>query len=148
MPSGILFAVGLFIFAFTPSTGPVGPIVGLVIVFTSIFNLYLAVFSVLADTYTTYASSALAAQSLCRNVAGAVFPLFTTYVCSNSLNSRLRIRSYMYSRLGTEYASMLAALLAISMAVIPFLLFFYGPRIRARSRFAREMARIEGTAKS
>ena len=42
-----------------------------------IFSIYLAVFNYLADTYHRYASSALAAQSFCRNMLGGVFPLVT-----------------------------------------------------------------------
>lgn len=42
-----------------------------------IYAVYLAAFNYLADVYHRYASSALAAQSCCRNLMGAVFPLVT-----------------------------------------------------------------------
>lgn len=42
-----------------------------------IYAVYLATFNYLADVYHKYASSALAAQSFCRNMMGAVFPLVT-----------------------------------------------------------------------
>jgi len=74
-------------------------------------------FAPLADIYTLYASSALSGQSLCRNIAGCVFPLFTTQ---------------MYSRLGYQWASFLAACLGFTLSIVPFILFAYGPQIRAR----------------
>lgn len=43
-----------------------------------IYSIYLATFNYLADTYHRYSSSALAAQSFCRNMLGGVFPLVTT----------------------------------------------------------------------
>lgn len=43
-----------------------------------IFAIYLAVFNYLADCYHRYASSAIAAQSFCRNLIGGTFPLFTS----------------------------------------------------------------------
>lgn len=46
-----------------------------------IFSVYLAVFNYLADCYGPYASSAIAAQSFCRNMMGGTFPLFTEQVC-------------------------------------------------------------------
>ncbi len=41
-----------------------------------VFSVYLAVFNYLSDIYMIYASSALAAQSFCRNMAAGVFPIF------------------------------------------------------------------------
>ena len=74
MAGGLLLPIGIFIFAFTQGrTGPATPIVGLVLLFTGIFTIYLAVFNYLADCYTIYASSALAGQSLFRNLAGFGF---------------------------------------------------------------------------
>lgn len=45
-----------------------GPIVGIVVLMTSVYHVYLAVFNYLSDAYLIYASSALAAQSFCRNM--------------------------------------------------------------------------------
>lgn len=119
-----LLAIGLLIFAFAsnPSTSSAaGPIFGLTIAFVGVFCLYLAVFNYMADCYGIYASSALAGQSLSRNVAGFAFPLFTPA---------------MYAQLSVQWASFLAAMLALVLGLIPFVLFFYGPQIRQRSKFA------------
>ena len=89
-----------------------------------IFSIYLAVFNYLADTYHRYASSALAAQSFCRNIMGGVFPLFT----------RQMFMAMTYQGAGS-FLGGVGALLTI----VPWVLVFYGPRIRARSKFASEI---------
>ena len=49
----------------------------------------------------------------------------------------------MYNNLGFNWASTLLGLIAALLAPIPIVLFFYGPTIRARSRFARKLAAAE-----
>jgi hypothetical protein len=90
--------------------------------------IYLAVFSYLTDSYTLYSSSVLAAMSMVRNIVGAVFPLFT---------------SAMYSRLGIQGAGGLVAGLATLLGATPVVLFVYGERARARSPFAKQLAKAE-----
>ncbi|KAI5477994.1 Major Facilitator Superfamily protein [Pseudohyphozyma bogoriensis] len=126
---GLVLPAGLFIFAFSQGRGHwMGPIIGLLLAFLGIFTIYLATFNYLADCYTIYASSALSGQSLCRNMAGCVFPLFTFQ---------------MYQRLGYQWASFLSGALALVLASTPFLLLAYGPKIRARSKFAKELERLK-----
>ncbi|KAF8517911.1 MFS polyamine transporter [Hysterangium stoloniferum] len=128
MAAAILFPIGCFIYAWTaqPSIRSwVGPMFGIFIFITALFSMYLAVFSYLADAYGIYASSALAGQSLCRNIMGAAFPLFT---------------NQMYTRLSFPWASTLFGCLAAFLAVVPFILFMHGPKIRGRSRFASKLA--------
>lgn len=74
------------------------------------------------------ASSALSAMSFVRNCVGAVFPLFT---------------QSMYDRLGIQGATGLTAGLGTLLSVTPFILFIYGAKLRARSPFAKELARLE-----
>ena len=81
-------------------------------------------FNYLADTYHRYASSALAAQSFCRNILGGIFPLVT---------------AQMYNKLGYGPASSLLGGIGTLLTVVPWILVFYGPRIRARSKFASEI---------
>ncbi|KAK3346610.1 major facilitator superfamily domain-containing protein [Lasiosphaeria hispida] len=123
--SSVLFPIGIFIFGFTsnPDIHPVVPAFGLVLVTTGITTIYLAVFNYFADTYNKYASSALAAQSLCRNVVGGSFPLVT---------------ALMFDNLGeVKVGGMLGAIAAV-LTVVPWVLVFYGERIRARSPFATQ----------
>ena len=124
MIGSVLIPFGLFVFAWTnyPSihwivciifTAPFG--FGMVLVFLSIMNY-------LIDSYTIYAASVLAANSVLRSTFGAVFPLFTTY---------------MYQDLGIHWASSVPAFLALACVPFPFLFFKYGPAIRRKCKFAK-----------
>ncbi|BGP36379.1 hypothetical protein JCM10450v2_000279 [Rhodotorula kratochvilovae] len=129
---GLVFPAGAFILAFSQGRGHwMGPVVGLTLIFSGVYTVYLAVFSYLADCYTIYASSALSGQSLCRNLAAFAFPLFTTQ---------------MYENMGYQWASFLAGCIALALAATPWVLFRFGPKIRQRSKFAKELARMRGEA--
>lgn len=121
----IAVPIGLFWFAWTtfPSVHWVVPIIasapfgfGMVLVFLSIMNY-------LIDSYTIYAASVLAANSVLRSLFGAAFPLFT---------------SQMYANLGTQWASSVPAFLALACVPFPFLFYKYGPAIRKKCKFAAE----------
>lgn len=94
-----------------------------------IFSIYLAVFLYLADAYHKYASSALAAQSFCRNLLGGVFPLFTPQ---------------MFRGLTFQGAGSLLGGLAAALTVVPWVLLLWGPRIRAKSKFASALIKDGG----
>ncbi|BGO94746.1 hypothetical protein NBRC10512_007307 [Rhodotorula toruloides] len=127
---GIFVPLGAFIFCFTsyPQCHWIGSAIGIVILYIGMYLTYLTAFSYLADAYALYASSALSAMSFVRNCVGAVFPLFT---------------QSMYDRLGIQGATGLTAGLGTLLSVTPFILFIYGARLRARSPFAKELARRE-----
>ncbi|GMF67626.1 unnamed protein product [Aspergillus oryzae] len=125
MVASLAIPIGLFWFAWTnyPSIhwmacvaagAPFG--FGMVLVFLSILTY-------LIDTYTIFAASVLAANSVLRSIFGAVFPLFTTY---------------MYSDLGIHWASTIPAFLALACVPFPFLFYIYGPKIRLRCKYAAE----------
>ena len=82
-------------------------------------------FNYLADAYGRYASSAIAGQSLCRNLLGGAFPLFA---------------EQFYRNVGTGRASSILGALAVGLTGVPWVLAVFGPRVRARSRFASELA--------
>ena len=121
-----LLPIGLFWFGWTqfPSIPWIVPTLGIGCATMGIYSIYLATFNYLADTYHRYASSALAAQSFCRNVLGGIFPLVT---------------AAMFNRLTFQGASSLLGGIGALLTVVPWVLVFYGPRIRARSRFASEI---------
>lgn len=125
--------IGLFWFAWTnsPSILWLSPIAagvpfgfGMVVIFMSITNY-------LIDSYTIFAASALAANSVLRSLFGFAFPLFTTN---------------MYENLGIHWASCVPAFLALACLPAPLLLIKYGARIRAKCVYAAEaeaaMARL------
>ncbi|KAI1372288.1 MFS general substrate transporter [Hypoxylon crocopeplum] len=123
----IFLPIGLFWFAWTNSPSlhwmisiaagvPFG--FGMVLVFLSVMNY-------LIDSYTIFAASVLAANSVLRSLFGAAFPLFTTY---------------MYRDLGIHWASSIPAFLALACVPFPFLFYKYGPAIRERCKFAAQSA--------
>ncbi|ODV84468.1 hypothetical protein CANARDRAFT_29018 [[Candida] arabinofermentans NRRL YB-2248] len=115
--------VGLFSFAWSsyPSISWAGPCFsGLACGFG--FNmLYNPANNYIVDSYQHYAASALAAKTFVRSIWGASVPLFTIQ---------------MYHRLGYEWASSLMAFIALACCAIPFGFFFYGARIRQKSKYA------------
>lgn len=122
---GLAIPIGLFWFAWTNSpsiawivcvlaTAPFG--FGMVLVFLGIMNY-------LIDSYTIYAASVLAANSIIRSCFGAVFPLFTTY---------------MYRNLGIHWALCIPAFLSLACVPFPFIFYRYGPVIRQKCKYSAE----------
>ena len=95
--------------------------IAIAIILMGMFSIYLSSMSYLADCYGPFASSSLAAISLVRNMTGGIIIMV--------------IRQW-YDGMGFNYASLLVALIATLLAVIPFVLFFYGEKIRSRSKFS------------
>ncbi|TFK90830.1 MFS general substrate transporter [Polyporus arcularius HHB13444] len=124
--AAVLFPAGMFIYAWCtfPSVPWIGMAMGIFVIMTSLFNIYVAVFTYLADCYGVFASSALAGQSLSRNLMGAIFPLFS---------------EQMFSKLTYHWGNTLFACIATLMIPIPFALYWKGPAIRARSKFASQV---------
>ncbi|KAJ3715091.1 major facilitator superfamily domain-containing protein [Lentinula raphanica] len=122
--AAILVPCGMFIYAWSTFTDVpwIALTIGITIFVHGTFIIYLAVFTYLADCYGPFASSALAGQSLCRNIAATAFPLFT---------------QQMYAEMSYKWANTMFGCIACLLMPIPFILFFYGPRIRARSKFSR-----------
>ncbi|OJJ89239.1 MFS transporter [Aspergillus glaucus CBS 516.65] len=81
----ILMPIGLFWFGWTSySSVPwIVPTLALGCATMGIFSIYLATFNYLADTYHRYASSAIAAQSFCRNILAGIFPLVANFMFTN-----------------------------------------------------------------
>jgi len=133
--AGVTFPIGMLIYAWCsyPQVPWIALVIGLVIFMWAAFTIYLAVFTYLADCYGPFASSASAGQSLLRNLMGMAFPLFT---------------QQMFAALTYKWANTIFACIAILMIPIPFVLFFYGPKIRARSKFASQLIKkgTEGQA--
>ncbi|OCH96367.1 MFS general substrate transporter [Obba rivulosa] len=124
--AAVLFPTGMFIFAWsTFSNVPwIVLCIGMTIFIWALFVIYVAVFTYLADCYGPFASSALAGQSLVRNLAAMAFPLF----CQQ-----------MFARLTYHWGNSIFGFIAVAMIPIPFVLFFKGPAIRARSKFASQV---------
>lgn len=121
-----LLPIGCFWFGWTcfPSIPWIVPTLGLGCATMGIYSIYLAVFNYLADTYHRYASSALAAQSFCRNILAGCFPLFTRQ---------------MFTTMTFQGAGSFLGGFSALLTIVPWVLVFYGPKIRARSKFASEI---------
>ncbi|GAA5885304.1 hypothetical protein JCM6882_009560 [Rhodosporidiobolus microsporus] len=128
---GILFSVGAFCFAWTAREWIhwIVPCIFIVMFNMGIYTIYLATYLYLGDVYDKYSSSAQASQGLLRNVLGATFPFFGIA---------------MYDKLTFPWASTLVGFIAGAFAIVPWVLIFYGERIRARSKVAIRMEQQEG----
>jgi hypothetical protein len=75
-----LMPIGLFWFGWASFRAIhwIVPTMGVACATMGIFSIFLAVFNYLTDTYHCYASSALAAQSFCRNMLAGAIPLVTS----------------------------------------------------------------------
>lgn len=119
-----LLPVGLFLTAFTSYPGSIPwivPLLGPAIFGLGFFFVLFGILTYLTDSYGGYSASALGAAILIRNILGAIFPLFT---------------SYMFKNLGNHWATALLAFL--SLPLIPITWFFYarGKKLRQASPFA------------
>ncbi|KAF3065767.1 putative drug/proton antiporter YHK8 [Daldinia childiae] len=121
--TSVLLPAGLYLFGFAsqPSIHWMVPTFSIFLATMGIFYVYLATFNYLADVYQAYASSALAAQSFCRNVLGGIFPLVTGLLIRN---------------LGEDAMGGLLGGIATVLTIVPWALVLFGSRIRARSSFA------------
>lgn len=120
--TALLLPAGLFGAFLSPSrTYDYSIAIGIGFANWGIYSVYLATFNYLADTYHIYASSALAAQSFCRNVIGGAFPLLT---------------GILFTNLGLRNAGILLGSIALFLSAVPWVLVFFGEKIRAKSSFA------------
>lgn len=123
----ILLPVGLFWFAWTngPEIHWIVPIIASGFFAGGLVMVFLSLMGYLIDSYTIFAASVLAANSVLRSLFGAAFPLFTTY---------------MYADLGIHWASTIPAFLALACVPFPFIFWKYGHLVRARCKYAAEAA--------
>jgi hypothetical protein len=73
------------------------------------------------DCYPKYAASAIAAKTLLRSLWGAVTPLFTVQ---------------MYHNVGFQWAGTIIAFMAVAVAPIPWIFYYYGASIRKHSKYS------------
>ncbi|CCH43374.1 putative polyamine transporter [Wickerhamomyces ciferrii] len=118
-----LVPVGLFAFAWSsyPHVSWAGPCFSGFACGWGFNQLYNPANNYIVDSYQHYAASGLAAKTFLRSMWGAVVPLFTIQ---------------MYHRLGYEWASSLLAFISLACCAIPYFFYFFGKRVRARSKYA------------
>ncbi|KAG1863137.1 MFS general substrate transporter, partial [Suillus subluteus] len=132
MPCAAAFVlpVSMFIYAWTasPNIPWIVPLIGLTAFMSGVFVIFQVSFLYLADCYGPFASSAQAGQGLARNIMALSFPLFT---------------QQMFAGMTYKWGLTLWALLSVVMAPTPWVLFFYGSKIRPRSKVSRKILEAE-----
>ncbi|KAG7285130.1 hypothetical protein NEMBOFW57_009751 [Staphylotrichum longicolle] len=121
---GVAFAAGLFWFGWSGYRRDIHWIVPTLSGLLSGFGLasiFLQSLNYLVDAYLMFAASAIAGNTFLRSLAGAGFPLFS---------------SYMFNGMGIEWASTLLGCVAAALVPIPVIFYLYGHKIRAKSAFA------------
>jgi len=125
MVGAVAIPLGMFWFAWTnyPSIHWIVCIIATVPFGFGVTLVFLSGMNYLIDSYTIYAASVLAANSVLRSLFGAAFPLFTTQ---------------MYRSLGIHWASSIPASLALACLPSPFLFYKYGEAIRMKCKYAAQ----------
>lgn len=120
------FAIPICMFWFgwtsTESIPWIVPIIGSGFFSIGAFLLFNSVLNYLGDAYPDYVASVYAGNDFFRSSFGAGFPVFA---------------NAMYTYLGVGKASSVLGGLSVAFIPIPFLLYFYGERIRHASKRAR-----------
>ncbi|KAI9040701.1 synaptic vesicle transporter [Aspergillus affinis] len=121
IPGSVAFSAGLFWLGWTGYRGDFHWIVptasGLLTGF-GLLGMFLPSISYVAEARRKRAASAIAAHTFLRSLAGAIFPLFATY---------------MFDGLGVEWACTLLGCVAALLIPMPIIFYIYGARIRART---------------
>ncbi|KAL7953623.1 major facilitator superfamily domain-containing protein [Trichoderma compactum] len=114
---------GLFLFAWTarPSVHWIASIIGLSMSIVGTFTIIACIFQYLAFTYPKYSASLFAANDFARSTLAAAAIMFSRP---------------MFVNLGIHWGVSLLAFLDIICCILLFGLWKFGPRLRARSRFA------------
>lgn len=122
MYAGPFIPVGLFIYGWTAQYQVqwAVPLVGTLFVGVGLIACFMCINTYLVDSFTLYAASAMAANTILRSIFGGVFPLFGLQ---------------MYDGLGLGWGNSLLAFLALAMCPIPWFFYQYGERIRTHPRF-------------
>lgn len=125
MAGGISFTIGLFWFGWAGYQGDavhwIAPTMSGLASGFGIFTVFLQLLNYIVDSYLAFAASAIAANTFLRSVFGAIFPLFA---------------SYMFEGIGINYGMTLLGCVAALLIPMPFVFYFYGKRIRGKSKFA------------
>jgi DHA1 family multidrug resistance protein-like MFS transporter len=109
-----------------PSIDPASGYVATVVFGYSFAAIFISSYQYVIDSYEVYASSALASITVAR------------YIVSSGMIVATRP---MYEGIGVHWTSTLMGLLALALVPVPWMLLRYGDRVRAKSKFASEIAR-------
>ena len=120
----VLMPIGLFWYGWSVQGRAhwIMPNVGIVILTAGTIVCLQSLQAYMIDSYARFAASGLAAVSVLRSLAGFGFPLFG---------------QDLYLRLGYGWGTSVLALISIAIGIpAPFLLYMFGAKLRAMSRYA------------
>ncbi|KAJ3244332.1 hypothetical protein HDU78_011168 [Chytriomyces hyalinus] len=123
IPAAVLLPIGLFMYGWSAENTVhwIVPDIGIALFAMSVNITFQALTVYTVDVYMMYSASALAAVSFLRSLAGFGFPLFA---------------DTLYERFGYGWGNSILAFVGIGIGIpAPILLFVYGERIRASSKF-------------
>ncbi|KAI8618117.1 MFS multidrug transporter [Chytriomyces sp. MP71] len=123
IPAAVVLPIGLFIYGWSAENAVhwIVPDIGIMLFSMSVNVTFQALTVYTVDVYMMYSASALAAVSSLRSLAGFGFPLFA---------------DNLYDQLGYGWGNSVLAFVGIVIGIpAPILLYVYGERIRARSKF-------------
>lgn len=125
MMCGIIFPMGIFMMCWSGRYGPavhwMVPTVGAGLLGFGLIGIFQAILIYIIDSYLPVAASAIAANTFVRSAMAGAFPLYSLI---------------MFKNLNSEWAGTILGCIASLLAPAPFVFFWFGPKIRAKSRFA------------
>ncbi|KUJ09585.1 putative polyamine transporter 4 [Mollisia scopiformis] len=123
MLGSVMLAIGLFWFAWSPHKDVhwIVPVLAGVPFGWGALDIFISVTAYLVDVYqASNSASAVAANGILRYGLGAVFPLFTLQ---------------LYEAIGIHWAGSVFAFVALAMLPVPWIFFWKGKFLRARSHY-------------
>ncbi|PYH93834.1 MFS general substrate transporter [Aspergillus ellipticus CBS 707.79] len=123
MVGAVLLPPGMFWAAWTSHATTPWPaqVAAYIIVGACLFTIFVQGFKYIVDVYLNVANSAISGNTFARSFFGAGFPLFSPA---------------LYHNLGVPWATSLLGFIALALAPVPFMFFFYGKKIRSYSKNA------------
>ncbi|TIC09173.1 MFS general substrate transporter [Wallemia mellicola] len=127
--AAVCFPLSLYWYAFTgrPGYNYWLPLVGVGIFGFASHILFIFVSDYTIESYASLASSAVTGQSFCREIIAGICALIT---------------HLFYTNVDYKVASAILGAIATVSMLIPPVFYFYGPRIRAASRYSLELKRL------
>ncbi|EJD48787.1 MFS general substrate transporter [Auricularia subglabra TFB-10046 SS5] len=124
MVGAISFPIGFFLLGWTANPGIFWfpSVLGLVFIGMSFLLIFQAGINYLIDAYTQYAASAVAANTFLRSIFAAALPF---------------VAEPLFHNLGVPWACTLLGCISVVLALVPFLFYIYGAKLRAMSRMAQ-----------
>lgn len=126
MMASVILSGGLFIIGWTasPELPWIATVIGVTMMGFGYYTIFTSALNYLVDTFQRWGASAVAANTFMRSVLAAAFPL---------------VVPPMFRSLGNDWAFSVLAFVSVLNIPIPFVFWFYGPKIRAMGKYSSNM---------